>query len=251
EERIDALDVTVLEGGGRAVGIWAAEHGFRLSPDSPEVLDFYAKRSPYFMAAVFDSEAAKDRGQQIGDGTPIHVTIPLRSPWVPLRILGLGKKAAEIVEADVFLLTDHVPALLPSPKLGGYRVARQVPASRELLADLRSDRGMKRLPKDGMTLTYLDVSSKAKNLRYDLAINAYGAEPSRMRAGLPPLPTPKPTPEPTPEPTAVPTPTEDPIRAIATPASDTISLLPVMLVTLLAAIAAVLAWALRRRERAT
>ena len=40
--RIDALDVTVLRGGSAAVGQWATDHGFRLPPDAPEVLDFYA-----------------------------------------------------------------------------------------------------------------------------------------------------------------------------------------------------------------
>ena len=49
--KIDALDITVLKGGGEAVGRWATEHGFRLPPDAPEVLDFYAARSPIFLAA--------------------------------------------------------------------------------------------------------------------------------------------------------------------------------------------------------
>ena len=31
------------------------------------------------------------RGQAIGDGTPVHITIPTANPWVPLRILALGK----------------------------------------------------------------------------------------------------------------------------------------------------------------
>src|SRR5438093_4510229 len=53
EVRIDALDLTVLSGGGPDVAVWAKEHGFRLSPDAPEVLDFYASRSPVFLAAVF------------------------------------------------------------------------------------------------------------------------------------------------------------------------------------------------------
>src|SRR5687767_9014156 len=70
EVRIDALDVTILRGGGDEVGTWAKEHGFRLPPDAPEVLDFYARRSPIFMAAVFDTDAAAERGQQVGDGTP-------------------------------------------------------------------------------------------------------------------------------------------------------------------------------------
>src|SRR5919199_1630269 len=106
ETRIDALDITVLKGGGAAVGQWATEHGFRLPPDAPEVLDFYADRSPIFMAAVFDADAAKTRGQNVGDGTPVHLTIPTANPWVPIRILALGKTASDRVEADVYFLTD-------------------------------------------------------------------------------------------------------------------------------------------------
>ena len=95
ETTIDALDITILRGGGDEVGLWAKNHGFRLPPDAPEVLDFYADRSPIFMAAAFDADAAAERGQAIGDGTPVHLTIPTDNPWVPLRILGLGKAAAE------------------------------------------------------------------------------------------------------------------------------------------------------------
>ena len=61
--RIDALDITVLRGGPVEVGKWASDHGFRLPPDAPEVLDFYAARSPIFLAAVFDADAASARGQ--------------------------------------------------------------------------------------------------------------------------------------------------------------------------------------------
>ena len=43
EVQIDALDITVLKGGAEAVGSWATQHGFRLPPDAPEVLDFYAR----------------------------------------------------------------------------------------------------------------------------------------------------------------------------------------------------------------
>ncbi|HKC90327.1 MAG TPA: DUF2330 domain-containing protein, partial [Candidatus Limnocylindria bacterium] len=119
EVRIDALDITVLQGGGAAVGQWATEHGFRLPPAAPEVLDFYANRSPIFLAAVFDADAAKARGQQVGDGTPVHVTIPTANPWVPLRILGLGKSADDRIDADVYLLTDQRPSLLPYPLANG------------------------------------------------------------------------------------------------------------------------------------
>src|SRR4051812_7176983 len=42
ETTVDALDITVLRGGGTAVGKWATSHGFLLTPDAPEMLDFYA-----------------------------------------------------------------------------------------------------------------------------------------------------------------------------------------------------------------
>jgi len=61
--RIDALDITILRGGGASVGQWARDHGFQLTPDAPEVLDFYAARSPIFMAARFNADAAKERNQ--------------------------------------------------------------------------------------------------------------------------------------------------------------------------------------------
>ena len=115
EVRIDALDITVLKGGAAEVGQWASENGFRLPPDAPEVLDFYAKRSPIFLAAVFDADAAQARGQEVGDGTPVHVTIPTTNPWVPIRILALGKTGQDQIDADVFLLTDQAPAFLPAP----------------------------------------------------------------------------------------------------------------------------------------
>ena len=107
ETEIDALDITVLKGGGDEVGEWALENGFFLSPDAPEVLDFYAARSPVFMAAKFDAQRARELGQGAGDSTPIMATIPTDDPWVPVRILGLGLDADRRVEADVFLLTDE------------------------------------------------------------------------------------------------------------------------------------------------
>ena len=83
EVQIDALDITVLKGGAAEVGQWASDHGFRLPPDAPEVLDFYAKRSPIFLAAVFDADAAKERGQEVGDGTPVHISDPDDEPVGP------------------------------------------------------------------------------------------------------------------------------------------------------------------------
>jgi hypothetical protein len=182
EAKIDALDITVLKGGGDAVGRWALQHGFLLTPDAPEVLDFYARRSPIFMAARFDAARAASLGQQNGDGTPIMVTIPTDEPWVPLRILGLGLDAKRTVDADVFVLTDQRPKLLAGGR--GLSLGRDEAASPALLADLRSDKGMEWVPKS-MWLTYLPLSAKAGDLDYDLAIAAHGsALPSVRDAGV-------------------------------------------------------------------
>ena len=183
--RIDALDVTVLKGGAAAVGQWATDHGFRLPPDAPEVLEFYAARSPIFLAAVFDADAAAERGQGIGDGTPVHITIPTPNPWVPIRILGLGKSGGGVVEADVYLLTDRAPALLPAPTgSNGMRVDHSDTATQALLSDLRSDTGMGWVPDSGW-LTKIAIDAEGPQLSYDLAIDASGnASPSYVQAGL-------------------------------------------------------------------
>jgi hypothetical protein len=181
--RIDALDITILRGGGREIGEWATQHGFRLPPAAPEVLDFYADRSPIFMAAVFDADAAKARGQQISDGTPVHLTIPTANPWVPLRILGLGKSADARVDADVYLLTDQRPAILPYPFANGMRLDHSAPATVSLLDDLRSDKGMSWVP-DSAWLTKIAIDASAGQLTYDLAVDVRGQSPSRVAAGL-------------------------------------------------------------------
>jgi hypothetical protein len=191
ETRIDALDITILRGGGDDVGTWATEHGFRLPPDAPEVLDFYADRSPIFMAASFDGDAAAERGQAVGDGTPVHLTIPTDNPWVPLRILALGRTAGETVQADVFLLTDERPAMLPDAGgldgAPGLFLDHAAPANDLLLADLRSDKGMEWVP-DEAWLTKVRIDTLAADLRFDLAIDASGAgRPSPLDAGFAPF----------------------------------------------------------------
>jgi hypothetical protein len=192
EAEIDALDITVLEGGAVAVGAWARDHGFFLPPDAPGVLEFYAQRSPIFLAARFNAERAETQGVQRGEGTPIHVVIPTPRPWVPLRILALGRQDAEIVEADVFLLTDRAPAMLPQA-IGptgeedqrGLILETSEPASDSLMRDLRSDARMGWLPERDMWLTYVRVNERADRLTHDLAVDASGyGRPDPVAAGL-------------------------------------------------------------------
>jgi hypothetical protein len=179
---VDALDITILKGGGDEVGRWATDNGFLLTPDAPEVLDDYASRSPIFMAARFDASRAAALGQRGGDGTPIMLTIPTDAPWVPLRILGLGLDGGQQVQADVFLLTDDRPALLAGGR--GLSIDRSEQASSTLLDDLRSDVGMQWVP-SSMWFTHLPLSTRARSLDYDLAISVRkGAVPSLRDAGV-------------------------------------------------------------------
>jgi hypothetical protein len=182
ETTIDALDITVVRGGGDEVGRWAVDNGFLLTPDAPEVLDFYAQRSPVFMAARFDAERARELGQGAGDSTPIMATIPTDDPWVPVHILGLGLDGERRVEADVFLLTEDEPEVLAGGD--GLTMQRSERASTALLADLRSDVGMSWVPRD-MWLSYLTVDAPAAELDYDLAVSATpGVEPSAADTGV-------------------------------------------------------------------
>lgn len=183
EHEIDALDITILEGGGDEVGEWAVENGFLLTPDAPEVLEFYGDRSQIFMAAKFDASRAAELGQAAGDGTPIMLTIPTDDPWVPLRILGLGLAEDQQVEADVFLLTDGRPALLAGGE--GLELARSEEAGTLLLDDLRSDVGMEWVP-DEMWFTHLPLEADAGDLDYDLAVSTDDDQaPEVADAGIP------------------------------------------------------------------
>ncbi|MGH2631129.1 MAG: DUF2330 domain-containing protein [Actinomycetota bacterium] len=192
ETEIDSLDITVLEGGAVAVGTWARDHGYFLPPDAPEVLEFYAERSPIFLAARFNAARAQAQGVQRGEGTPIHVVIPTPNPWVPLRILGLGRQASEIVQADVFLLTDVAPAMLPQAieptgdaNQRGLILQTSERASDSLMRDLRSDSRMGWLPEQNMWLTQVQVNERADLLTHDLAIDASGYnQPDPIAAGL-------------------------------------------------------------------
>jgi hypothetical protein len=179
---VDALDITVLKGGGPEVLAWVKAHGYAVSNDAPAMLDFYASRSPIFLAARFDATKAAARQEQSGDGTPIQITIPTPNPWVPLHILSLAKVPEAPVVADVFLLTDHAPALLGLD--GGVQIQAGEPASASLLSDLRSDQNSEWIPGQGW-LSYITINTSAGQLNHDLAIDVSGAgHPSVIQAGF-------------------------------------------------------------------
>jgi hypothetical protein len=179
---VDALDITVLKGGGTDVINWVKAHGYFVSNDAPAMLDFYAKRSQIFLAARFDASRAAALQQQAGDGTPIQITIPTANPWVPLHILTLAKIPQAPIVADVFLLTDRAPALLGLDS--GVNVQNAEPASASLLSDLRSDKNSQWVPDKGW-LTYININSSAFSVTHDLAIDTTAAaHPSAVEAGF-------------------------------------------------------------------
>ena len=109
----------------------------------------------------------------------------MSNPWVPLRILGLGKQPTDRVDADIFLLTDQRPAILPEPG-PGLALVHDRPARRQPLDHLRADDGMGWVPESGW-LTQLRVGSSVADPRSDLAVDASGlVMPSRLAAGLEP-----------------------------------------------------------------
>ena len=115
EVQIDALDITVLKGGGAEVGaVGHPSTGSGCRPTRPRSSTSTPTAARSSSPPCSTPTAAKERGQQIGDGTPVHITIPTPNPWVPIRILALGKTGQERVDADVYLLTDRAPAFLPA-----------------------------------------------------------------------------------------------------------------------------------------
>ena len=179
---VDSLDIVVLKGGAEDVFEWVNENGFEL-PDAPEtrhMLDFYASRSPYFLAAKFDLERAAQDSFTAGDGVPVQITMPTKRPWVPLHILHGVQPDSSIVNADIFLLTPERPELLHGV---GLEVGVSEEASDLLLDDLRSDENMEWVPTDGW-FTHLVLETDAVNLTYDLSVGVDGQAPSFVDAGL-------------------------------------------------------------------
>jgi len=182
ETTIDSLDVVVLKGGAGEVLTWVNENGFDLpeGPATDHMLQFYAARSPYFLAARFDAKRAAQDDFVSGDGIPVQITMPTLRPWVPLHILHGARPDTSIINADVFLLTPDRPDLLHGE---GLEVNRSEWADDLLLDDLRSDENMAWIPHDGW-FTHLILETDATNLTYDLSVGVGGESPSFVDAGF-------------------------------------------------------------------
>jgi Uncharacterized protein conserved in bacteria (DUF2330) len=187
--KIGALDIKVVRGGGPDVAAWAKANGFPLSPDAPQILGRYSHEGAVFALARFDRVAADQRGLIQGQGEVIQFAIPMPAPWVPLRILTLGKVPSEAVDADVFVLTDDRPTFAPALRdINGMHVKASRAASPQLLSDLRSDKRMGWVPASGMWLTALSLDTRAATIGYDLSIDGGGPNPHGIPSPTQPAP---------------------------------------------------------------
>ena len=181
--KIEALNITVLRGSGQAVLDWATSNGFSVEGDTRNHLLMYAKGSPIFMAAKFDTAAARARHQIQGDGAPILITMRTPRLWVPLEVLALD---GQQVQADLYLLTDgpvntsDVGALIGQSPVGseipgatGFTVAFQEKMNPTLFHDLSTDRNMGWVWQDSW-VTYLNLDAPDSTVTYDLGISPNG-----------------------------------------------------------------------------
>ncbi len=181
--KIEALNITVLRGSGQAVLDWASNNGFSVNGDTRSHLLMYAKGSPIFMAAKFDTAAARARHQIQGDGAPILITMRTPHLWVPLEVLALD---GQQVQADLYLLTDgpvntsDVGAVIGQSPVGseipgatGFTVAFQEQMNPTLFHDLSTDRNMGWVWQNSW-VTYLSLDAPDSTVTYDLGISSNG-----------------------------------------------------------------------------
>src|SRR6266705_2234310 len=181
--KIEALNITVIKGSGQEVLNWATSNDFFLNTETREHLLGYAKGSPIFLAAKYDTSAAKARGLFQGDGTPILITMKTAHIWVPLEVLAIE---GQQVQADLFLLTDQpvyvsdVAATVGQSSVGsqvpgapGFVVAFQERVTPALYHDLSTDRNMGWVRPESW-LTYLTLNAPEPKVTYDLGVSSAG-----------------------------------------------------------------------------
>jgi hypothetical protein len=181
--KIEALDITVIRGSGPQVLNWATGNGFFLNDETRTHLLGYAKGSPIFLAAKYDTSAAKARGLLQGDGTPLLITMKTAHIWVPLEVLAIE---GQQVQADLFLLTDQpvytsdFAAIVGQSSVGsqvpgapGFVLSFQEQVTPRLYHDLSTDRNMGWVSPDGW-LTYLTLDAPEPTVTYDLGVSSKG-----------------------------------------------------------------------------
>ena len=181
--KIEALNITVIRGSGSQVLNWATGNGFFLNDETRAHLLVYAKGSPIFLAAKYDTSAAKARHLLQGDGTPILITMKTQHIWVPLEVLAIE---GQQVQADLFLLTDQpvytsdTAAMVGQSSVGsqvpgapGFVVSFQEKLTSTLFHDLSTDRNMGWVRPDGW-LTYLTLNAPEPTVTYDLGVSSQG-----------------------------------------------------------------------------
>jgi hypothetical protein len=198
--QVRALDITVLRGSGQAIVDWCRLNSFILNGETRAHLQMYAKGSPIFMAAKYNTARAEASGQVVGDGAPVLITMKLDHAWVPLEVLANG---TDQVNADVYVMTpgrvyasdlamleNESPAGSFLPRAPGLAVQYQAPVSEQLHRDLSSDKNMGWM-KPGGWLTYISLTAPASTVTYDMGISPagvihlapYGTAPMRVTDG--------------------------------------------------------------------
>ena len=172
---VDSLDITVIKGSGQAVSDWCATNGFTLNDETRAHILSYAASSPIFLAAKYDTNAARARGFFQGDGTPVLITMRTPRLWVPLEVLANDK---DPLSADLFLLTDERPAppnqffFFPGANLAsGFQLVKQEPIPQQLHDDLAAQPNMGWVPRDGW-FTALTIDAPGDVVTYDMTVDA-------------------------------------------------------------------------------
>src|SRR6266700_3416062 len=181
--KIEALNITVIRGSGSQVLNWATNNSFFLNDETRAHLLAYAKGSPIFLAAKYDTSTAKARGLLQGDGTPLLITMKTAHIWVPLEVLAIE---GQQVQADLFLLTDQpvytndVASMVGQSSVGsqvpgapGFVVSFQEKLTPTLYHDLSTDRNMGWVSPDSW-LTYLTLDAPEPTVTYDLGVSSKG-----------------------------------------------------------------------------
>ena len=181
--QIEALNVKVVKGSGPEIVDWATQNGFFLNDETRAHLTVYAKGSPIFLAAKYDTQAAQARHQLQGDGVPLLITMKIAHPWVPLEVLALD---GQEVQADLYFLTDmplnvsDFNARIGQSAVGseipgatGFKLAFQEKMPEQLYHDLSSDRNMGWVWPNSW-FTYLSLDAPEEQVTYDLGVSSTG-----------------------------------------------------------------------------